>query len=271
MHYDALRCIRGSWQRLSPSLPDINARELKILTYNVWFESHEFQERTRALLDLIDRVDADFVCLQEVTEPFAQALCSDARLVAKYYFPNKVVSSYTVFIIARHPVVFGEVPLTTRMGRSLATAHFKLNGEPAVISTVHLESLDNERLRKGQLDAIFPYISISPFALLCGDFNFHHTWTTEQANLQSDYVDAWGSLHDISAEPGFTMPATRSFPAWRPDRIIIKSSSWRVSNVEIIGKEPLAKYRHFADPTPLADSIVKTPSDHYGVVATLSL
>lgn len=269
--YDTLQFSAGSWRKVAPSLPDVTAVELKVLTYNVWFEDHEFAERTVALLNLIDSSDADFVCLQEVTSPFASALANDPRLTAKYFFPSKQVSSYTVLILAKFPVVFSELSLSTRMGRSLAAAHFKLNGEPSIVSTVHLESLDNARLRKQQLETIFPYISSSStFSILCGDFNFHHTWP-EQTNLQADFVDAWEALHNLTTDPGFTMPANRHFAPWRPDRIMVRSSTWRPISVEIIGREPLAKYQHYPDPTPFIDNIVKTPSDHYGVITSLAV
>jgi tyrosyl-DNA phosphodiesterase 2 len=272
MEHGTLKHTEGGWVRTPiDSCAEVTATTLKVLTYNVWFEDHEFSCRTTALLDIIASSDADFVCLQEVTDRFADALSRDERLRAKYYFPDKPVRSYIVFILAKYPVAFRELGLRSGMGRSLVAAHFKLNGQDAVVSTVHLESLDNARLRAEQLATIFPYISCSLFAILCGDFNFDHTWRDEQANLQLDFVDSWAALHDLAAEPGHTMPATPRFPAWRPDRVMLKSSAWRVVNVEIVGRDVLEKFRHFADPTPTKDNLVKTPSDHYGLLTTLTL
>ena len=40
---------------------------IRILTYNIWFENIT-QERIDCILEIIKKADADFVCLQEVTD-----------------------------------------------------------------------------------------------------------------------------------------------------------------------------------------------------------
>ena len=40
---------------------------VKILTYNIWFEQL-VQERLDAVLEIIQQADADFICLQEMTQ-----------------------------------------------------------------------------------------------------------------------------------------------------------------------------------------------------------
>ena len=47
---------------------------LKILTYNIWF-NFVTQERMAEILKIIEKSDADFVCLQEVTELSDKLLC----------------------------------------------------------------------------------------------------------------------------------------------------------------------------------------------------
>jgi len=44
------------------------------LTYNIWFEQHNIQNRIKALIKIIKEADADIICLQEVTNDFIQAL-----------------------------------------------------------------------------------------------------------------------------------------------------------------------------------------------------
>ena len=46
---------------------------VRILTYNIWFENIT-QERITALLEIIKQADADFVCLQEVTDETRTAI-----------------------------------------------------------------------------------------------------------------------------------------------------------------------------------------------------
>ena len=47
--------------------------KVKILTYNIWFENIT-QERINCILEIIKKADADFVCLQEVTDETRTAI-----------------------------------------------------------------------------------------------------------------------------------------------------------------------------------------------------
>ena len=46
---------------------------VRILTYNIWFENVT-QERIDCILEIIREADADFVCLQEVTDETRTAI-----------------------------------------------------------------------------------------------------------------------------------------------------------------------------------------------------
>ena len=46
---------------------------VRILTYNIWFENIT-QERIDCILEIIKEADADFVCLQEVTDETRSAI-----------------------------------------------------------------------------------------------------------------------------------------------------------------------------------------------------
>ena len=40
--------------------------EIRVLTYNIWFERTEQRDRIDSIIQVILDADADFVCLQEV-------------------------------------------------------------------------------------------------------------------------------------------------------------------------------------------------------------
>ena len=63
-------------------LPKI--KKVKILTYNVWFDNHNFWNRVKAILEIIKNSDANIVCLQECTQDFFNALTLDKEITSKY-------------------------------------------------------------------------------------------------------------------------------------------------------------------------------------------
>ena len=68
-----------------------------------------------------------------------------------------------------------------------------------------------------------------------GDFNFDHSWKTEERNIDPLYKDVFRTLN-----PGveaFTMPAYGQFPPWMPDRILVhKDAEFKMKEIYIIGR-----------------------------------
>ena len=58
---------------------------MKFLTYNVWFEQHNFYERAEALNQIFEKSDADFICLQEVTNQFYNVLMNKDYIKRNYF------------------------------------------------------------------------------------------------------------------------------------------------------------------------------------------
>eukprot|EP01008_Symbiontida_sp_HLA12_P000369 NODE_1368_length_611_cov_224.366803_g1356_i0.p1 GENE.NODE_1368_length_611_cov_224.366803_g1356_i0~~NODE_1368_length_611_cov_224.366803_g1356_i0.p1 ORF type:complete len:176 (-),score=40.81 NODE_1368_length_611_cov_224.366803_g1356_i0:82-552(-) len=151
------------------------------------------------------------------------------------------------------------------MGRHLLTCDLLINGVPAMISTVHLESLHEEELRQRQLQYIFPVLKKRPVALLCGDFNFCSKWRKEQANLDPAFVDVWGTLRPDA--PGWTEDTDINFMRFdytgrkkqvRFDRVLWKApgAAWRPTSIDLLGTSPVD-----------AEHPRIFPSDHFGLVA----
>ena len=100
---------------------------LRILTYNIWF-NFVTQERMSEILKIIEKADADFVCLQEVTELSRQIILL-SKLVREKYFNvggtasgNGFLGEYGTVIISRYPCLFFEKHFKSRMGRTLLCA-----------------------------------------------------------------------------------------------------------------------------------------------------
>lgn len=121
------------------------------------------------------------------------------------------------------------------MGRSILLCEALINDKPFIVSTVHLESLDNAKVRRDQLLESFRLLTCVNDSFIVGDFNFHSTWTAEHTTItESNFTDVYLDLS--GDQEGFTMPRTPYFPEWRPDKILAsKSSSWKASLISTFG------------------------------------
>lgn len=269
--------LAGSWvaRRDAQSYPAQTtspAGSLVLASYNVWFEDHNFDARGAAISDLLRAAEADVIALQEVTEPFLVALLQNSWVRDSYAVSDATgdtLGGYGVVLLVRcsaalQLVEFRMHELDSIMGRQLLVARLDVGGEPMLAATVHLESLKCQRVREAQLDTIFPILrrgAGAQHSLLMGDFNFSDGWP-ETAHIDGEFVDLWRAISPEAT--GWTMPACEEFEAWRPDRMLLRSSTLAVTAMEIIGRDGLVG----CDACETAGRKC-TPSDHYGLVAKL--
>ena len=64
---------------------------VKILTYNIWFENVT-EERIGQVLKVIEQADADFVCLQEVTDESRGMIVLSEMIKKKYLAVGGTIS-----------------------------------------------------------------------------------------------------------------------------------------------------------------------------------
>lgn len=57
---------------------------LRIMTYNVWFEGYNAETRHQAIIKMILKSNANVVCLQECTNEFLNKLQNCPEIMAKY-------------------------------------------------------------------------------------------------------------------------------------------------------------------------------------------
>jgi len=151
-------------------------------------------------------------------------------------------------------------------GRTGVIARLSVNGNWTSVATFHLESrLEDGLTRTKQLDAVFNRLGLGD-AIVAGDFNFADGVRPESDHIPGEFVDLWSAIH--RNQPGFTWdvalnPAAKegSFPgetSGRIDRILLRSELWKGSEVKLMGEKPIG------------DGGNRYPSDHFGVVGTLT-
>jgi tyrosyl-DNA phosphodiesterase 2 len=264
---------KRSWIDISNEPPSIlNNKTLSFITYNVWFEQVNFSNRLKSLFDILANYSPDFICLQEVTEPFLKELINKDFIRDNYCFSGNFRGGYDVLMLSKYNVSFYDQSFRSRMGRNLLLTEINHSFDNEkfsniIIATSHFESLNNANFRKDQLAVSFEILNKSENAFLMGDFNFDSSWKNEEANINENFKDCWFELRDknkLNDEDRFTMPATSQFSAWRPDRILFKHSDlFELEFFEIIGKDVIEQ--------DVPNNQVKTPSDHYGLFSMFNV
>ncbi|KAL4506002.1 hypothetical protein ABPG72_013763 [Tetrahymena utriculariae] len=79
---------KDGFQKVGQDVNLTGVEKLKFISYNVWFEKHNFKERNLELRKIFLKFDPDFICLQEVTQDFLQHIFSDEQICEKYYFSS---------------------------------------------------------------------------------------------------------------------------------------------------------------------------------------
>merc|ERR1719221_337881 len=124
--------------------------------------------------------------------------------------------------------------LRSNMNRRLVSSCIQLNGNDTMwINTVHLESLNNAKVRMNQLDDIFnQYAKDQGEAMLMGDFNFGDNNEGESDHISKEFVDCWREHTNGQS----TNSSGLTCAGRRLDRILLRSEKWKVMDFKIIGK-----------------------------------
>lgn len=259
---DAFAYAGGEW-RVAPRAPASDPVDVSLLTYNVWFGAHMFEERRVALLAELERRKLDVICLQEVTKELLDVLIDQSWMTRYTCSDIELVQTYDVVILSKLPLRrLSTLPLPTQMGRRLLVAELACG---LSIGTVHLESMkQSTQPRAAQLREIQPALAALGDAVLCGDMNFQPSDEVETAALDPAFVDVWPTLSD---DPGYTADSQinkmrfelkPTLSRKRIDRVFLHSSRWKASSIELVGTEPI-------------DIDGTFPSDHFGLAATLTV
>ena len=261
---------------------------IKIVTYNIWFDPHEWKKRTGALLDLIVNVElTDVVCLQEVAPKVMGRILQHEDVRNCYRVTDtgpcyKTLGSHGVVMMIRRSLPAPAIEwlsLPTAMGRSGLIANFGLD---LAIATVHLESLQNQETRAKQLRIIRNHIISKSVSIILGDYNISATGPygnikehESLKNILEYYCDQWEVQHgkhgDDESSADFLQHITfdstnngmlkrfkdgRNEPLdhSRLDRVMCKPAA--AHSIRIIGNHPIGKNLFISDHYGLAVEVI---------------
>jgi tyrosyl-DNA phosphodiesterase 2 len=255
--------VAGGWD--TPPPPARTAPvDLRLLTWNVYFGGHMFEERRDALIAELGRRRADVIVLQEVTPELLAALVEAPWLRAGYQLSDadgRTLGDYGVLLTSRLPIRrLAAIELPSEMGRRLLIAELACG---LTVATVHLESTSaGGPARLAQLAIAARALADADDVVLAGDMNFEPD-APEAGALDPAWQDAWPALHPD--DPGYTVDTDanamrrqlKSTPTHkRIDRVFVRSARWRAAAIERVGTAPI----------DVDDTFV---SDHFGLEARL--
>lgn len=261
------------------SLRDRSAGDLRVLTWNVWFDAMYPEARQLALLRETLVHAPDVICLQEVLPEFADALRSSA-VSSQYQFSPFDVAPYGVLVLVRNDIecAFQCLEPESNMGRKLISATFSHGGHECVVMTSHFESLHHRSTRRVQLEMAASSLKACDRAVLCGDFNFDasQNWgdwrrpsSTERETLENDvleevlpeFCDTWKLL--FPDDYGYTFDGADNHVCindpderMRYDRVLCKGA--KPTQITRLGLDPINEWGLKA-------------SDHYGLCADFEM
>ncbi len=254
-----------------------NTNELRLMTWNVWFNERAQKIRMQSILDTIESYEPEIIGLQELTKEGIKSLEDPEQILSEYHKIESDVSllqGYWEGLYTRlepGPSSGRTEYEWTHMGRGLTVLHY-----PAldlVVGTTHLESMDRAKFRQAQAKEAFERLDSigTRNAALMGDMNLYHEESLEP--LPPGWMDSWDVLHPH--EKGWTRDSQRNKMLENPtqerlDRIFIRTKDYQLSKIHLLGTSPCT-----LPPEDTADIITTTnerpifPSDHFGLLLIL--
>lgn len=222
---------------------------------------------------MIIESNADFIWLQEVIAPFFEKLVQNEYIRDRYYFSGNSITDYGLLMLSKWPCYFYDFPYeNTWMDRSLLVAETIFNGQPFLVWTTHLESLDNKSKRGKQIEYIQHEILQDRDSIFMGDLNFDFNWSDEGKNIDKTlFTDLWTSLRDKNEE-AFTMNGTTRFKPVVLDHVLLSNNSqFKPEYIQRVGNYWCRNFGTDLLNEIREDDVVRTPSDHLGLYSVISL
>ena len=267
----AFQADANRWRRVNHGQkpPPSIVGDLRVATYNVWFDPLESARRCGAVLDILELEQPDIIALQEVTASFLAALLEAPWVRESYQVSQHKLSPgrhYDVVMLSRLPVHRAVLhPLPSTMGRRLHMLELRTNRGSLAVAGVHLESMRNmTSTRLQQIERAISLLSSADAAIWLGDFNAAPD-SSEDALIRTAFSDAWSCL---SNDAGYTRDTTRNAMLakvktdrhQRIDRVLTRGGWLVPKSLRLLGTEPLS-----------GSEGQVFPSDHFGLIGELAL
>lgn len=178
---------------------------VSVISYNIMMDQDYFVERHMALVELLVSTPVDVVCLQEVRydilpillstlskvyTPAIKQLQPQGRPYGEIIFTGKNVSQ-----IAFECIPFNE----GKQGRAVQHLKVEKDSTEFNIYTFHLESMNCQKIRRGQMEQLWDIVKNTENAVMCGDTNL----TAKETTHKDYYIPTW--ISDAWEETGQTI------------------------------------------------------------------
>ena len=211
------------------------AEEIKLLSYNVYFDDESGKTRYPEIIKFIKQGDYNLIALQECTPMFVSLLNRDTKLRYFTRTQGSMSGGYTNIILTSLKVIHaGNIKLPTNMGRS--APFIKLAKSNLMIVNVHLESgLYNSDMRKQQLNTIFDATKEQIKLMIIGDTNFADGDSEEHLLNQFQDLGLKGKQVTYNVDLN-TLAQQTKFPfegSSRLDRLLLKCSNCKIKQFNL--------------------------------------
>ena len=233
--------------------------KLSFLSWNIWFNEDQREERTKHLLEQARTFQPDFIALQEVMEDSLEVI---KKNLGDYYLIGAPFQTrYDNIILSRYACVewYRYMLPRTNMGRSYLIGQFIMPDDRILnVGTFHLESVFNgnpgERLKGDQLSYID---SISPQrTVFMGDTNLKTQNHFPEKDIFIRINRPLAYEYTYAGETNLNI-RNRKLNS-RFDRIYLKTDEPnRIKTFLLTGTEATFYYQ--------SKNRKQQPSDHYGV------
>jgi hypothetical protein len=248
---------------------------MKIATYNVWNSEKGFPKRLQQIIEEINRIDADIIGLQEVSDARLQSIIESCNY--PYYFEvNREGLIGELAILSKHPIIFkaeGKYSLVTVVnyqGIKLAIANLHLPYDSTLEREEEIVKVESTILG---VEADFQFI-IGDYN--CSEHSSVYRFLTSDVALSGNECNIYWIDLAMVAEERFNIRREMTLdlmnnPRWKTGNVC--DSSARVDLIFMHDCYPkdypnMKVFNYFGK--SIDDVTGLSPSDHYGVVVDLS-
>ncbi len=248
---------------------------MRIATYNIWNTDAGTPERIGSILNQIELVDADMLCLQEVRdENFYEYLLQESNYPFSCFF-NHVDEKEGLAVFSKYPIMESKY-----IPKSIITT-IDFDGYLISLANVHL-SWDSALKKEKEIVDVVQGMNLlkADYSFMAGDFNcspdssIHRFLLGQQSLSDHEANPYWYDLAEAYGEIKGKLPDVtvdfRNNPRWKGENTI--EVSQRFDRVLLRNPYPKSFPRLVCCDTfgKEKDTYMKcTPSDHWGVYCDL--
>lgn len=216
---------------------------LSLISYNIMMDPPHFVERHVNLCKLLLSLTVDVICLQEVRMDVLPLLLE--QLSVKYTPVNSSLQPtdrmYGEIILTRNSIsqiAYSCHPLQSKQGRALQHAIVEKDNVRYNVITFHLESMNCQKIRRGQMKELWELTKNMKNVIACGDTNLTAKETTHKDfNIPDNFIDVW---EELKTPDEFTYYSGRFWDGDRKqryDRVWISADLFP-SSFGVVGHKP---------------------------------